>query len=85
MSIQHHENQPAHFSDTHVKRLDEAGLSETAIQQRIGHVKGSKITRIHTHSDEVIRKDTINIYLEYKKGKKSDFNSEGFCEGQPKN
>lgn len=67
MSIQHHENQPTHFSNTHVKRLDETGLSETAIQQRIGHTKGSQITKFYTHSDEVMRLETVQQYAEYKK------------------
>ncbi|WP_367301709.1 tyrosine-type recombinase/integrase [Listeria fleischmannii] len=68
--VPYHSKHPAHaFRHTHVKRLDEAGISETAIQQRIGHTKGSKITRIYTHSDEIMRKDTINIYAEYKRVK----------------
>ncbi|MBC2368138.1 tyrosine-type recombinase/integrase [Listeria booriae] len=69
-NIPYHTNHPIHaFRHTHVKRLDEAGLTETAIQQRIGHTKGSKITRAYTHMDEALNLQTIDIYSSYKKAK----------------
>ncbi|WP_415878081.1 tyrosine-type recombinase/integrase [Listeria monocytogenes] len=40
------------FRQTHVKSLDEAGISETFVQQSIGHVKGSKITKVYNHVDK---------------------------------
>lgn len=65
--VPYHSKHPAHaFRHTHVKRLDEAGVSETAIQQRIGHKKGSRITRIYNHSDELLRRETIEKYSDYK-------------------
>lgn len=65
--VPYHDKHPAHaFRHTHVKRLDEAGVSETAIQQRIGHVKGSKITKVYNHADDLLRIDTIDKYNSYK-------------------
>ncbi|MBC2286001.1 tyrosine-type recombinase/integrase, partial [Listeria booriae] len=63
VDVPYHTKHPIHaFRHTHVKRLDEAGLNETAIQQRIGHTKGSKITKAYTHMDDALNIQTIDIY-----------------------
>ncbi|EAC8477249.1 site-specific integrase [Listeria monocytogenes] len=68
--VPYHDKHPAHaFRHTHVKRMVEAGISTTAIQQRVGHAKGSKITVSYTHADEVMRAETIRRYADYKKTK----------------
>ncbi|MFC0492542.1 tyrosine-type recombinase/integrase [Listeria grayi] len=68
--VPYHDKHPAHaFRHTHVKRLDESGVSETAIQQRIGHVKGSKITKVYNHADDLLKLDTIDKYKAYKSAK----------------
>lgn len=66
----YHAKHPTHaFRHKHVKRIDEAGISETAVQQRIGHVKGSKITKVYNHADESLRIDAIKIYTDCKSAK----------------
>ncbi|WP_239255474.1 tyrosine-type recombinase/integrase [Listeria ilorinensis] len=69
--VPYHKKHPLHaFRHTHVKRLDEAGIPLTAIQQRIGHARGSQTTMVYKHADDTTRKNTIDQYTQFKKEKK---------------